>query len=74
MIAALCCKSQRFNESMATWFHDSGPPTHILLDDLPSQTGIYPNNGRRWKIAQKQVSLFVLQYKGISLPLEYQNK
>ena len=58
---------------MAKRFRDSGSPLYKLLDDLPSQTGVCLNNGRRWKIAEKQVSLFVLQYKGISLPLECQN-
>ena len=27
MIAALCSKSKRFNESMAKWFHGSGSST-----------------------------------------------
>ena len=67
MIAALCFKSERFNESIAKSFHDSGPSIYIFLDDLQSQTGIYLNNDRRWKIAQeKKLSLLVL-------PLEYRN-
>ena len=52
------------------WFHHSGSSMYIFLDDLPSQTGVCLNNGRRWNIAQKQVSLLVLQYEGISRPLE----
>ena len=40
MIAALCSKSKRFNESMAKWFHGSGSSMYIFLDDLPSQTGV----------------------------------
>ena len=58
-------KSKRFNESMAKWFHDSGSSMYIFWDDLPSQTGVCLNNGRRWQIAHKQVSLLVLLYKGI---------
>ena len=71
MIAAICSKSERFNESMAQWFYDSGSSIYIFLDNLPSQTGICLNNGRWWKITQKQLGLLVLQYKGIMLPLEY---
>ena len=59
------------NESMAKWFHDSGSSMYIFLDDLPSQTGVCLNNGRRWKTAQKQVSLIVPQYKGVVS--EYRN-
>ena len=73
IIAALCSQSQWFNESMAKWFHDSGSFMSIFLDDLPSQTGVCLNNGRQWKIAQKQVSFLVLQYKEISLPSDYWN-
>ena len=73
MIAVLCSKSERFNESIAKGFHDSGSSMYIFLDDLPSQTGACLNNGRLWKIAQKQLSLHVLQHKRISLPLEYRN-
>ena len=47
MIAAFCSKSEQFNESMAEWFHDSGSPMYIFLDDLPNQTGACLNNGRR---------------------------
>ena len=71
IIAALCSKNKRFSESVAKWFHDSGSSMYILLDDLPSQTGVSLNNGRQWKIAQKQVSLLVLLYKGIIS--EYRN-
>ena len=71
MIAALCSKSERINESMAKSLYGSGSSMYILSDDLASLTGIHLNNGRRWKIAQKHVSLLVLQYKGISLPSEY---
>ena len=69
MMAALCTKSERFNESMAKWFHDSGSSVYIFLDDLPSQTGVCLHNARQCKIAKKKLSLFVLQSKGISLPL-----
>ena len=71
MIAALCSKSKRFNQWMAKWFHNSGSSTYTFLDDLQSQSVVCLNNGRRWKIAQKQVSLLVLQYKGILS--EYRN-
>ena len=47
MIDALCSKSERFNESMAKWFLDSGSSMYIFLDDLPIQTGVCLNNGRR---------------------------
>ena len=67
MIAALCSKSKRFTESVAKWFHDSGSSMYIFLDDLPSQTGVCLNNGKRWKIAQKQVSLLVLQYQNTEI-------
>ena len=71
MFAALCSKSKRFNEPTAKWFHDSGSSMYIFWDDLPSQTGVCLNNGRRWKIYQKQVSLLVLLYNGITS--EYRN-
>ena len=61
MIVALCSKSERFDESMGKWFHDSDSSMDILLDDLPSQTGVCLNNGRRRQIAQKQEILLVLQ-------------
>ena len=73
MIATLCSKSEWSSESVAKWFHDFGSSMYIFLDSLPSQTRLYLNNGRWWKIAQKQVSLLVLQYERISLPLEYWN-
>ena len=47
MIAVFCSKSERFNESLAKWFHNPGSSKYIFLDDLPSQTGVYLNNGRR---------------------------
>ena len=37
IIATLCPKSKRFNESMAMWFHESGSSIYIFLDDLPCQ-------------------------------------
>ena len=46
-VATLCSKSERFHESMAKWFHDSGSSMYIFLDDLPSQTAVCLNNGRR---------------------------
>ena len=51
---------ERFNESMAKWFQDSGSSMYILLYDLQSLTGVYLNTGRRQKIAQKQVRLLLL--------------
>ena len=73
MIAAVCSKSERFNESIAKWLHDSGSSMHMFLGYLSSQTEVCLNNGRRWKTAQERVSLLVLQRKGISLPLKDRN-
>ena len=73
---ALCFKSMQFNQSMAKWFHHSRWSVYVFWDDLWSQTGFCLKNVRRWKIAQNQWSLLVLQLKGIqsiSLTLEYQN-
>ena len=67
MIAARCSKNGRSNESMAKWFCDFGASMYIFFYNLPSQTGVCLNNGRQWKIAQKQVSLLVLQYTGIRI-------
>ena len=47
MIAALCSKSERFNESVTKWFHDSGSSMYIFLDDPPNETGVCLNNDRR---------------------------
>ena len=69
MIAAFCSKSMRFNESVAKWFHDSGSSMYIFWDGPPMPDWSL-NNGRRRKIAQKQVSLLLLLYKGI---IDYQN-
>ena len=46
IIVGLCSKSDRFNESEAKWFHESGSSMFIFLDDLPNQTGVCLNNGR----------------------------
>ena len=46
---------------------------YIFLDDLLSQTGVCLKNDRRWKIAQKQISVLVLQYEEISPRSEYRD-
>ena len=47
MFDALCSKIERFSESMAKLFNDSGSSMYIFLDNLPSQTGVCLNNRRK---------------------------
>ena len=54
MIAALCSKSERFNELTAKWFHDSGSSLYIFLNDLPSETEVCLNDGRQCNVKKKR--------------------
>ena len=62
---------------MNQWPSDFMIPSHLFTyfwGDLLSQTGVCLNNGRgRKKKELRETSLLVLQYEGISLPLEHRN-
>ena len=69
MFAALCSK---IKDLIKKWLNGFMILVHLCWTTSQAKR-VYLNNGRRWKIAQKQVSVLVQQYKKISLPLECQS-